>query len=45
MEFLMDSLANGRKLKCLTIADDLTHECIGIIAVDYASAVSISPGY
>lgn len=34
MDFVMDSLANGRKLKCLTIADDLTHECIDI-AVDH----------
>lgn len=34
MDFVMDSLANGRRLKCLTIADDLTHECIDI-AVDH----------
>jgi putative transposase len=34
IDFVMDSLANGRKLKCLTIADDLTHECIDI-AVDH----------
>lgn len=34
MDFVMDSLANGRKLKCLTVADDLTHECIDI-AVDH----------
>lgn len=34
MDFVMDSLANGRKLKCLTIADDRTHECIDI-AVDH----------
>ena len=30
IDFLMDSLANGRKLKCLTVADDLTHECVYI---------------
>jgi len=34
IDFVMDSLANGRKLKCLTIADDKTHECIDI-AVDH----------
>jgi putative transposase len=34
MDFVMDSLANGRRLKCLTIVDDLTHECIDI-AVDH----------
>lgn len=34
MDFVMDSLANGRKLKCLTIADDFSHESIDI-AVDH----------
>jgi putative transposase len=34
IDFVMDSLANGRKLKCLTIADDKTHECVDI-AVDH----------
>ena len=33
IDFEMDSLANGRKLKCLTVTDDLTHECVDI-AVD-----------
>ena len=27
---MMDSLANDRELKCLTIADDKTHECVDI---------------
>jgi putative transposase len=31
IDFMMDSLANGRKLKCLTIADDKTHKCIDIV--------------
>ena len=31
---MMDSMANGRKLKSLTVADDLTHECVDI-AVDH----------
>ena len=34
IDFVMGSLANGRKLKCLTTADDLSHECVDI-AVDY----------
>ena len=34
MDFVSDSLANGRRIKCLTVADDFTHECIDI-AVDY----------
>ena len=34
IDFVMDRLANGRKLKCLTIADGKTHECVDI-AVDH----------
>ena len=34
MDFISDSLANGRRSKCLTVADDFTHECVDI-AVDY----------
>jgi putative transposase len=34
MDFVSDALANGRRLKCLTVADDYTHECIDI-AVDH----------
>ena len=37
IDFVMDSLANGRKLKCLTVADDLTHECVDI-AIDHGSS-------
>jgi putative transposase len=40
MDFVSDSLANGRRLKCLTVADDFSHECVDI-AVDYG----ISGGY
>jgi putative transposase len=28
MGFVSDSLAYGRRLKCLTVADDFSHECI-----------------
>ena len=34
MDFVSDSLANGRRLKCLTVADDFSHEPVDI-AVDY----------
>jgi putative transposase len=34
MEFVSDSQAHGRRIKCLTVADDFTHECIEI-GVDY----------
>jgi putative transposase len=34
MDFVSDSLANGRRLKCLTVADDFSHECVDI-AVDF----------
>ena len=34
MDFVSDSLANGRRLKCLTVADDFSHECVDL-AVDY----------
>ncbi|MGH8124879.1 MAG: IS3 family transposase [Rhodanobacteraceae bacterium] len=34
MDFVADALANGRRIRCLTIADDFTHECVDI-AVDH----------
>jgi putative transposase len=34
LDFVSDALANGRRLKCLTIADDFSHECVDI-AVDH----------
>lgn len=30
IDFVMDSLANARRLKCLTVADDFTHESVDI---------------
>jgi len=30
MDFVSDSLANGRRLKFLTVADDFSHECVDI---------------
>ena len=40
IDFVMDALANGRRIKCLTVVDDFTRECLDI-AVDYG----ISGGY
>lgn len=34
MDFVSDSLSSGRRLKCLTVADDFSHECVDI-AVDF----------
>ena len=34
MDFVSDSLANARRIKCLTVADDFSHECVDI-AVDW----------
>lgn len=31
MDFVSDSLANGRRIKCLTITDDFSHECVDIV--------------
>ena len=34
MDFVSDSLSNGRRIKCLTVADDFSHKCVDITA-DY----------
>ena len=34
MDFVSDALASGRRIKCLTVADDFTHESVDI-AVDH----------
>jgi putative transposase len=40
MDFVFDSLSNGRRIKCLKVADDFSHECI-----DIAVCFSISGRY
>lgn len=30
MDFVSDGLANGHRLRCLTIVDDFTRECLAI---------------
>lgn len=32
MDFVSDSLSTGRRIKCLTVADDFSHECVSISA-------------
>ncbi len=34
LDFVSDSLGNGRRIKCLTLTDDFSHECVDI-AVDH----------
>ena len=34
LDFVMDALASGRRIKCLTIVDDFSRECVDI-AVDH----------
>ena len=34
MDFVSDSLVNSRRIKCLTVADDFSHECVDIVT-DY----------
>ena len=31
MDFVSDALANGRRIKCLTVADDFSHESVDIV--------------
>ena len=35
MDFVMDTLSNGRRLKCLNIVDDCTKEAVDIV-VDHS---------
>jgi putative transposase len=32
MDFVSDSLSTGRRIKCLTVGDDFSHECVDISA-------------
>lgn len=42
MDFVMDALANGRSIKCLTCVDDFTKECLTITAVFGISGVQVT---
>ncbi len=55
IDFVMDALSNGRRLKCLTIVDDFTKEAVDIVvdhgisglyvarALDYAARFRATP--
>ena len=37
MDFAIDGLSTGRRIKCLTVADDFSHDCVDI-AVDWGTS-------
>lgn len=41
MDFVMDALASGRRIKCLTCVDDFTKECLTITAAFGISGVQV----
>jgi len=43
MDFVSDSLSPGRRIKCLTAADDFSHECVNI-SVDWGISVQYVTG-
>lgn len=42
MDFVMDALVNGRRIKCLTCVDDFTKECLTITAAFGISGVQVT---
>jgi putative transposase len=42
MDFVMDVLANGRRLKCLTIVDDFTKESVDLVVDHSISGIYVS---
>ena len=38
MDFVSDSLSTGRRIRCLTVADDFSHKCVSI-SVDWGISV------
>lgn len=42
MDFVMDALATGRRLKCLTCVDDFTKECLTITIAFGTSGVQVT---
>ncbi len=42
MDFVMDALASGRRIKCLTCVDDFTKECLTITVAFGISGVQVS---
>jgi putative transposase len=44
IDFVMATLTNGRRIKCLTLVDEYTRECLNI-AVDYGTSGGTSRTY
>jgi putative transposase len=42
MDFVMDALATGRRIKCLTCVDDFTKECLTITIAFGISGVQVT---
>jgi putative transposase len=42
MDFVMDVLATGRRVKCLTCVDDFTKECLTIITAFGITGVQVT---
>ena len=42
MDFVMDALASGRRIKCLTCVDDFTRECLTITAAFGISGIQVA---
>ena len=45
MDFVSDSLANGRRIKCLTVADDFSHECGGLYVTRLLDQAALFRGH
>jgi len=42
MDFVMDAMANSRRIQCLTCVDDFTKECLTITAEFGISGVQVT---
>jgi putative transposase len=42
MDFVMDALATGRRIKCLTCVDDFTKECLTVTVAFGISGVQVT---
>jgi putative transposase len=42
MDFIMDALATGRRIKCLTCVDDFTKECLTVTIAFGISGVQVT---
>ena len=42
MDYVMDALANGRRIKCLTCVDDFTKECLTVTVAFDISGVQVT---